>query len=64
MARQYVQWLTGRSLSKDRGALGNARIMGFQSDLHLSGSQFYNCLMMFCRCTPAQGAFSPSWTDH
>ncbi|KAL6246868.1 hypothetical protein RBB50_006175 [Rhinocladiella similis] len=31
----------------DRGALGNARIMGFQTDLGLSGSQFYNCLMMF-----------------
>ncbi|KIW93256.1 uncharacterized protein Z519_05861 [Cladophialophora bantiana CBS 173.52] len=31
----------------DRGALGNARIMGFQTDLGLSGKQFYNCLMMF-----------------
>ncbi|KAJ9610477.1 hypothetical protein H2200_005254 [Cladophialophora chaetospira] len=31
----------------DRGALGNARIMGFQTDLGLTGKQFYNCLMMF-----------------
>ena len=35
-------------LRKDRGALGNARIMGFQKDLGLSASQFYDCLMMFC----------------
>ncbi|KAF2173687.1 hypothetical protein M409DRAFT_61982 [Zasmidium cellare ATCC 36951] len=31
----------------DRGALGNARIMEFQKDLHLDNSQFYNCLLMF-----------------
>lgn len=36
---------------KDRGALGNARIMGLQTDLGLSAKEFYNCLMMFCKCT-------------
>lgn len=34
---------------QDRGAIGNARIMGFQKDLHLSNDQFFNCLMMFCK---------------
>lgn len=33
---------------QDRGSIGNARIMGFQADLHLSEDQFYNCLMIFC----------------
>ena len=33
----------------DRGALGNARIMEFQKDLGLDNSQFYNCLLMFCK---------------
>jgi len=42
-----VKWL---NIDKDRGAIGNARIMGFQTDLGLTGKQFYNCLMMFCKC--------------
>ncbi|KAH8820252.1 major facilitator superfamily domain-containing protein [Xylogone sp. PMI_703] len=31
----------------DRNNLGNARVMGMQADLHLSNSQFYNCLTVF-----------------
>jgi hypothetical protein len=27
--------------------------MGFQTDLHLTPKEFYNCLMMFCQCTTA-----------
>lgn len=41
-------------VNKDRGALGNARIMGLQADLGLTGKQFYNCLMMFCKCTASR----------
>jgi hypothetical protein len=33
----------------DRGQVGNARIMGLEQDLHLTNSQFYNCLLMFCK---------------
>ncbi|OAP59578.1 hypothetical protein AYL99_06876 [Fonsecaea erecta] len=31
----------------DRGNIGNARIMGLQTDIGIDNSQFYNCLMMF-----------------
>ncbi|CAI4214547.1 unnamed protein product [Parascedosporium putredinis] len=31
----------------DRGAIGNARIMGFQAALGLTDRQYFNCLMMF-----------------
>jgi hypothetical protein len=34
---------------KDRNNLGNARVMGMQTDLHLTDEQFFNCLMMFCK---------------
>ncbi|KAJ9617685.1 hypothetical protein H2204_013560 [Knufia peltigerae] len=30
----------------DRAALGNARLMNFQKDLHLSNQEFFNCLMI------------------
>lgn len=33
---------------KDRAALGNARLMQFPQDLHLTNQQFYNCLMIIC----------------
>jgi hypothetical protein len=46
------------TVSQDRGALGNARIMGFQTDLGLSGKQFYNCLMMFCQLAKMQDLYS------
>ncbi|KIX06606.1 uncharacterized protein Z518_04582 [Rhinocladiella mackenziei CBS 650.93] len=31
----------------DRNSIGNARIMGLQTDLNMSSNQFYNCLTMF-----------------
>ncbi|RFU73502.1 mfs general substrate transporter [Trichoderma arundinaceum] len=31
----------------DRGAIGNARIMGLQEDLGLSDDRFFNCLLIF-----------------
>ncbi|KIW19928.1 hypothetical protein PV08_00503 [Exophiala spinifera] len=31
----------------DRGAIGNARVMGFQKDLGMTSKQFYDCLLMF-----------------
>ena len=32
---------------QDRNSIGNARTMGFQSDLQLTPNQYYNCLTMF-----------------
>lgn len=43
-----LSWSSPLTFYQDRGAIGNARIMGFQKDLQLSNSQFFNCLMMFC----------------
>lgn len=37
--------------------------MGFQTDLGLSGSQFYNCLMMFCRCNVAESVHPGSMAN-
>ncbi|KAK5381971.1 hypothetical protein LTR20_007951 [Exophiala xenobiotica] len=31
----------------DRNSIGNARVMGLQKDLDMTGDQFYNCLSMF-----------------
>ena len=36
-------------LMQDRGQIGNARLMGMQKDLHLSASQYYNALLVFCK---------------
>jgi len=33
---------------QDRGQIGNARVLGMQTDLGLTSQQFYNCVMMFC----------------
>ncbi|KFZ15697.1 hypothetical protein V502_05440 [Pseudogymnoascus sp. VKM F-4520 (FW-2644)] len=38
-----VWWVT----YLDRNSIGNARIMGLQTDLHMTADQFYNCLTMF-----------------
>ena len=32
----------------DRNNIGNARLMGFQKATHMSNSQFYSCVMIFC----------------
>lgn len=39
---------------QDRGAIGNARVMGFQKDLNVTSTQFYNCLMMFCKSSATE----------
>ncbi|KAH8812389.1 major facilitator superfamily domain-containing protein [Xylogone sp. PMI_703] len=31
----------------DRGNIGNARVMGFQKDLHISSGQFYNAVSLY-----------------
>ncbi|RVX71958.1 hypothetical protein B0A52_04357 [Exophiala mesophila] len=31
----------------DRGAIGNARVLGMQDELNFTPQQFYNCVMMF-----------------
>lgn len=36
-------------ISKDRGNIGNARLMGLQSDLHITDGQFYNVLSLYCK---------------
>ena len=40
--------ITLLTLDKDRAALGNARLMNFPKDLHLTNQQFFNCLMIIC----------------
>lgn len=42
-----IDW-TSADFKQDRNNLGNARIMGMQTDLGFSNEQFYNCLMVFC----------------
>ncbi|OAL28541.1 hypothetical protein AYO22_02735 [Fonsecaea multimorphosa] len=32
---------------QDRGNIGNARVMGFQKDLHISNGQFYNAISLY-----------------
>ena len=34
---------------QDRNNLGNAKIMTFAQDTHLTAQQFYNCLTIFCK---------------
>lgn len=33
---------------QDRNNIGNARIMGLETNLHLSSQQYYNSVMVFC----------------
>ena len=33
---------------KDRGNIGNARVMGFQQDTYMTDTDFYNAVSLYC----------------
>jgi hypothetical protein len=40
----------GHCFIQDRNSIGLANVMGMSKDLGMTSGQYYNCLMMFCRC--------------